>query len=93
MVALQTEACDILQSHAEPGPSRLSKYPAGRIIKRFGIILYWTEDGYTHVQCRFEDETVWLTQRQMAELFQTFTQNVSLLSIASLPRGNRARIQ
>jgi hypothetical protein len=34
------------------------------------IILYQTEDGGTRVQCRFENETVWLTQAQMADLFQ-----------------------
>lgn len=40
------------------------------------FILYQTEDGRTRVQCRFENETVWLTQQQMAELFQTTKQNV-----------------
>ncbi len=34
------------------------------------IILYQTEDGRTGVQCRFEDETVWLTQALLAELFE-----------------------
>jgi hypothetical protein len=34
------------------------------------IILYQTEDGRTRIQCRFENETVWLTQALMAELFQ-----------------------
>ena len=34
------------------------------------IILYRTEDGGTRVQVRLQDETVWLTQQQMAELFQ-----------------------
>ncbi len=34
------------------------------------IILYQTEDGHTRIQCRFENETVWLTQALMAELFQ-----------------------
>lgn len=34
------------------------------------IILYQTEDGRTRIQCRFEDETVWLSLTQMAELFQ-----------------------
>ena len=34
------------------------------------IILYQTEDGRTRVQVRLQDETVWLTQQQMAELFQ-----------------------
>jgi hypothetical protein len=42
------------------------------------IILYRTEDGRTRVQCRFENETLWLTQAQIAELFQTTPQNVTL---------------
>ncbi|HQT29624.1 MAG TPA: virulence RhuM family protein [Thiobacillus sp.] len=42
------------------------------------IILYQTEDGRTRVQCRFEDETLWLTQAQISELFQTTPQNVTL---------------
>ena len=33
------------------------------------IVLYRTEDGRTRIQCRFEDETIWLTQAQIAELF------------------------
>ena len=42
------------------------------------MILYQTEDGRTRIQCRFEDETIWLTQAQIAELFQTTPQNVTL---------------
>jgi hypothetical protein len=42
------------------------------------IILYQTDDGSTRLQVRMEGETVWLTQAQMAELFQTTKQNVSL---------------
>jgi hypothetical protein len=34
------------------------------------LILYQTEDGRTRIQCRFDNETVWLTQKLMAELFQ-----------------------
>lgn len=34
------------------------------------IILYQTEDGRTRIQCRFENETLWLTQKLIAELFQ-----------------------
>jgi len=41
------------------------------------LILYQTEDGRTRVQVRLEDESVWLTQKLMAELFQTSVQNVS----------------
>jgi hypothetical protein len=42
------------------------------------ILLYQTEDGRTRIQCRFEGETLWLTQAQIAELFQTTPQNVTL---------------
>lgn len=42
------------------------------------IVLYQTEDGQTRLEVRFQAETAWLTQQQMAELFQTTKQNVSL---------------
>lgn len=40
------------------------------------IILYQTEDGLTKIDVRFEDETVWLTQQQMADLFQSSRSNI-----------------
>jgi hypothetical protein len=40
------------------------------------IILYQTEDGQTKLEVRLEDETVWLTQQQLATLLQTSKQNV-----------------
>lgn len=42
------------------------------------LILYTTEDGLTKIQLRAEDSTIWLTQLEIAELFQTSKQNVSL---------------
>jgi hypothetical protein len=42
------------------------------------LVLYQTEDGTTRIECRFEEETLWLTQAQMAELFQTSVPNISL---------------
>ena len=42
------------------------------------ILLYQTEDGKTRLEVQFQGETVWLSQAQMAELFQTTKQNVSL---------------
>ena len=42
------------------------------------IVIYQTEDGQTQIDVRLEDETVWLTQAQMVELFQTTKQNISL---------------
>ncbi len=41
------------------------------------IIIYRSEDGLTQINVKLEDETVWLTQQQMAELFQTSKSNVS----------------
>ena len=40
------------------------------------IVIYQAEDGLTKVACRFVDETVWLTQQQMAELFHTSRSNI-----------------
>ncbi len=42
------------------------------------IILYQTEDGRTRIECRFENETIWLTQALIAELFDVTPQNVTL---------------
>lgn len=40
------------------------------------IIIYQTEDGLTHIEVKIEDETVWLSQQQMADLYQTSRTNV-----------------
>lgn len=42
------------------------------------LILYLTEDGKTKIEVRLQDETVWLTQKLMAELFQTTPQNITI---------------
>ena len=42
------------------------------------FLVYRTEDGKLKIDVRFEGETVWLTQQQMTELFQTTQQNISL---------------
>ncbi len=41
------------------------------------VLVYQTEDGRIKLDVRLEDETVWLTQQMMAELFQTSKQNIS----------------
>jgi len=41
------------------------------------LILYRAEDGKTRIECRFDQGTIWLTQAQMAELFQTTISNVT----------------
>ncbi len=40
------------------------------------IQIYRTQDGEIRVDVRFEKETVWLTQRQMGEVFDTTPENV-----------------
>ena len=51
------------------------------------IILYRSEDGLLQVQLRAQDGTVWLTQLEIAELFQTTKQNVSLHARNVLDEG------
>ena len=41
------------------------------------IVIYQTDDGDTKIDVRFVDETVWLTQAQLCELYQTGKSNVS----------------
>ena len=42
------------------------------------IIIYQTQDGKTKIDVKIEDETVWLNQAQMVELYETTKQNISL---------------
>ncbi len=45
--------------------------------QKSNIIIYTTEDGHTKIDVKFEDETVWLTQAQLCELYQTSKSNIS----------------
>ena len=42
------------------------------------ILIYQMEDGDIKVDVRLEDETVWMTQKSIAELYQTSTQNITI---------------
>ena len=42
------------------------------------MLIYQTEDGHIKIEARLENETLWLTQQQMATLFQTSIDNISL---------------
>ncbi len=42
------------------------------------FLIYQTENGETKIDVRFQDETVWLTQKTMAELFQVKPQNITM---------------
>ncbi|MCB9524266.1 MAG: virulence RhuM family protein [Myxococcales bacterium] len=54
------------------------------------LLLYQTEDGRTRIDCRFEDETVWLTQKLMAELFQVTPQSITMHLKAIYAEGELA---
>ncbi len=56
--------------------SGLPAQPAGKPNSQ--IIIYQTESGQTKIEVRLQEETVWLTQKLMAELFQNTKQNISL---------------
>jgi hypothetical protein len=42
------------------------------------LILYQTEDGQTRIEIRLQDETVWMSQKLMAELFQISVPNINM---------------
>ena len=42
------------------------------------IVIYQLDDGKTKIDVKLEDETVWLSQQQMADLYDTTKQNISL---------------
>ena len=42
------------------------------------LILYTTEDGKSQIELRTKDQTVWISQREMAQLFDVSTDNISL---------------
>jgi hypothetical protein len=48
------------------------------LINKGEIIIYQPDDQSMRIEVRIEEETVWLTQMQMAELFQTTRNNVTL---------------
>src|SRR5208282_4870620 len=65
------------------------------------ILLYQTEDGHTRIECRFQNETLWLSQALIAELFEkdvrTINEHLSLDAILAVgyrvrsPRGTQFR--
>jgi len=42
------------------------------------LLIYQTESGHTKIEVRLENETVWLTQKLMADLFQTTLPNIAV---------------
>ncbi len=55
------------------------------------IVLYQTEDGRTRIQCRFENETIWLTQALLAELFQKDVRTINEHLVNLFDEGELSR--
>jgi hypothetical protein len=51
---------------------------SSNVLTNSNFVLYQTEDGQTHIEVRLQDESVWLAQATLTELFQTSKQNISL---------------
>jgi hypothetical protein len=47
------------------------------------LILYITDDGKSQIQLRAKDQTVWLSQREIAELFDVSTDNVGQIIVSN----------
>lgn len=58
---------------------------------RLSLILYQTEDGQTRIQCRFEGESMWLSQALMAELFQKDVRTINEHLVNIFEEGELAR--
>ena len=55
------------------------------------MILYQTEDGRTRIQCRFENESIWLTQALIAELFQKDVRTINEHLVNIFDEGELSR--
>ena len=55
------------------------------------IILYQTEDGRTRIQCRLENETLWLTQALLADLFQKDVRTINEHLVNIFEEGELSR--
>ena len=42
------------------------------------FLIYQTKEGQTHIEARLENETIWLNQKQLSQLFQTTTPNINM---------------
>ena len=67
--------------------SQLTEKPGGGS----QLLLYRTEDAHTRIEVRLQDGSVWLTQAQMAELFQSTPQNITLHLKAIYQEGELLR--
>jgi hypothetical protein len=71
----------IVDNHSSRKQGVMNKDPANidsPNSRKGQFLVYEAQDGRVKIDVRLEDETVWLTQQLMADLFQTSQQNISL---------------
>lgn len=61
--------------------------------KQNQIAIFQATDGQAQVEVRFQEETIWLSQKQMAELFEKDTDTIGLHLKKSMVRENWMKIQ
>lgn len=57
------------------------------------FVLFRSEDGQTHVECRFESDTLWLSQAEIVNLYQVTPQAITQHVKAVYEEGNLYKIQ
>lgn len=57
------------------------------------FVLFTSGDGKTRVECRFESDTLWLSQAAMAELYQVSSQAITSILRLSILKGSLSKIQ
>lgn len=72
---------------------RLPEHGGDKPEARGEFLLYTAEDGRTRIDCRLDGQTLWLTQAQIAERFQTTPQNITLHLKAILADGDHHPLQ
>src|SRR5216684_7426518 len=60
-------------------------------LRQSSIVLYQTEDGRTRIQCRFDQETIWLTQALLADLFQKDVRTINEHLVNIFEEGELSR--
>lgn len=57
---------------------KLNERSSNEVNNESNLLMYQTEEGNTKINVRLEDETVWMTQKDMSELFQTSKPNINM---------------
>ena len=66
----------VRKSNTSPGVTPVNKADSLKKPRGSELLIYQSPDGKTRIDVRVEQDTVWLTQAEMAELFQTTKQNL-----------------